>query len=392
MRGALVGVAAAALCSVMLVGLAAVPAQADSQTAKQCFPGIERCSGDLIIPWDRIGGQTALDTMERAVLSGDFGFVPRRDTDHYSYSSPERPAPDCVVVCTSEGWWDALSASGLAGIENAPVLMTTPGELSSQAREVIERLRPSRAIVVGGEAAVSARVESQLAELVGSRPERIWGDTAVDTSLAVLRSRDGWSRTAFVATSATFQDALSAGPYAYARRCPVVLADARGILSPEAAEAVGSGAFDEAVVLGGEAAIPASETHRTGAASPTRVWGATAVGTCASLIDWAAARGYRFWGGGVATVYGYHDALVAAACCGRHEVGLALVGEGRDGQDAVWALARAQASGLREGSYTIAHGTIYGGEAAVPQALVNRMPFSDVNGDDVVRPAASGRA
>ncbi len=315
--------------------------------------------------------------MKEAVLHRGVGFVPRGSgVDHFDTSSPDKPAPDCVVVCTSRGWWDALSASSLAGIESAPVLLTEPDELSTQTRAAIKALAPSRAIVVGGEAAVSARVAAQLADLVGSEPERVWGEDAVGTLLAVLASRGSWSPTAFVATSGTFQDALSAGPYAYARRCPVVLAGADGVLSVEAASALGSGAFSEVVVLGGEGAVPSSELGRLGVAAPERVWGADAVGTCAALLDWQAARGYRFWGIGVATVEDYHDALVASACCGRHGLGLALVGYNLDGYEDWWsavrALKRCQAPVDRD---TKCEGFVFGGEAAVSRGDFLNLPF-----------------
>lgn len=367
-------------CSLVAAALISVwsPATASADEQRACIPGSDGCDYNYLVIWDRVYGDSALDTMKEAVLHRGAGFVPRGGgVDDFDASSPEKPAPDCVVVCTSRGWWDALSASGLAGIEGAPVLLTEPDELSAQTRAIIEELSPSHAIVVGGEAAVSARVAAQLAELVGSDPERIWGEDAVGTSLAVLTSRSSWSSTAFVATSGTFQDALSAGPYAYARRCPVVLAGADGVLSVEAAAALGSGAFSEAVVLGGESAVPSSELARLGAAAPERVWGVDAVGTCAALLDWQAARGYRFWGGGVATVEDYYDALVASACCGRHGLGLALVedysSDGyEDGWAAVLALKRCQAPVARD---TRCEGFVFGGEAALSRGVVLNLPF-----------------
>ena len=47
-----------------------------------------------------------------------------------------------VVVATMGGYWDALTASGLAGIEDAPLLMTDASSLSSQTASELERLSP----------------------------------------------------------------------------------------------------------------------------------------------------------------------------------------------------------------------------------------------------------
>ena len=110
---------------------------------------------------------------------------------------------------------DALSSEGLAGIDGAPVLVTDSRTLSSQTKHVIETLGAKRAVVVGGPESVSDSVVSDLEALLGSRPERVAGADAQATSRAVYHARDTWAKTAFVATSSTFQDALSVTPYAF---------------------------------------------------------------------------------------------------------------------------------------------------------------------------------
>ena len=78
-------------------------------------------------------GKYALDTMSRIVDKGKF--------------EPN----GTVVLTTSEGYWDALTAAGIAGMTKAPVLMTEKKNLSSQTAEQLRKLTPKTIIVCGGE-------------------------------------------------------------------------------------------------------------------------------------------------------------------------------------------------------------------------------------------------
>lgn len=319
------------------------------------------------ITWYRVGGETALDTMELIVAKdGVTGF------------SVKNPV-DTVVVTTVSGWWDGLSCQALAGMDGAPVVMTDGTELSAQARRVIETLKPSKAVIVGGDAAVSENVARQVGKLVGSDPERVAGQDAVGTALSAFRARSGWSDTAFVATSATYQDALSAGPFAYSRRCPIFLADASGHLGDEVLEALSQGGFKKVVVLGGDAAVPVSEEARIAAATRSscqieRLAGQDAVATCAEVIKWETTQGFSGSGGAaIASADGWWDALSAASCCGRNNLHLALVDRNLDNQVALHALAKVQQTG--EGTYYERWGVIVGGTAAVADRYDVSLPL-----------------
>ena len=83
--------------------------------------------------WSRLWGQGALDTMQRVVGCGDASEYGNAFADGRGGT---------VVVATMGGYWDALTASGLAGIEDAPLLMTDASSLSSQTASELERLSP----------------------------------------------------------------------------------------------------------------------------------------------------------------------------------------------------------------------------------------------------------
>ena len=69
------------------------------------------------------------------------------------------------MLVTSEGYWDGLTANGVAGLANAPIVMTGSDTLSSQARAAISSLKPKTIVICGGVDAVSRNVEQAAARL-----------------------------------------------------------------------------------------------------------------------------------------------------------------------------------------------------------------------------------
>lgn len=280
----------------------------------------------LPITYESAAGNTALDTMEIVASHWMFGY--------YGYKDDIPPRVKNVVIVTNESWHDAAAAQALAGIDRSAVLLTEPQSLSSQTFRVIAKLQPEHVVVVGGPLAISDDVVDTLERITDSKVERIWGENAVETALACYREREGWGNVAFVATSGTWQDAVSAGPYSYNGKLPMFLADANGILSDEVFDEIIAGDFSEVVLMGGELAIPESEKARLQSAGlpVERMAGENAVDTCARTIDWAK-RSYNILQNTdnicmVATANDYHDASIAAACCGRSGAYLVLVGDG----------------------------------------------------------------
>ena len=157
-------------------------------------------------PWKRLAGNSALSTMKTVVDEG--------------WGTSDR-----AIVATNKGYWDALSAAGVAGLLKAPVLMTAPDKLSYATRTTLKSHNTKHVVIAGGTAAVSDKVASQIRSM-GISVERVKGGNAVGTSRAMYRfglKHGGWSADAIVATSDGFQDALSAAPYAYANAAPIFL-------------------------------------------------------------------------------------------------------------------------------------------------------------------------
>ena len=218
----------------------------------------------------RLSGATRYDTMERIVGAGGWR------------------SGGTVIVASGGNYPDALAASGLAGVLDAPIVLTDGNTLSVQASARLTSLAPSRIIVAGGRAAVSDGV---VAALRGICPdvERVAGETRVDTSLELYRKGSGWGSTAILATSGNFADALSVSSYAYAAKAPVFLVDPGTGLTRAQKAALGT--FGQVLVVGGENAVPSR--HVAGLPGVTRLSGATRYETSERIAEWTTGHGRR---------------------------------------------------------------------------------------------------
>ena len=205
----------------------------------------------------RLSGATRYDTMSSIVSAG------------FSQAST-------VVIASGENFPDSLSAAALAGSLDAPVLLTAGGALSEQTAAQIKMLGASKAIVLGGTAAISDDVTNELAAL-GLSVRRVAGATRQDTAAAVAKEVASSSivSTAVVASSAAPWDSLSISPYCYANSCPVVLTQGDGKLSPDSLSLLESLGVKRVIIVGGPAAVSDSVEGQLASYSVERWWGAT---------------------------------------------------------------------------------------------------------------------
>lgn len=309
------------------------------------FTGSRKISFSIVADKKRLSGSTALDTMTAVTKQG---FASR--------------SCDTVVVATTGGYWDALTASGLAGLKGCPVLLTDKGRLSSQTASEIKRLGASRVYIAGGTSAVSKGVESSIRKLSGVKTvKRLAGSTAVGTALKIYEERKGsWGNTAIVATSGGFQDALSISPYAYQNHAPIFLADSStGKLDSRTASAIKKGGFKYVVIVGGKAAVSGQVEKQLAGMTVKRLSGDTAYETSAAVAAWCVSHGMKANRMGVATGSSYYDALAGAALCGRYNSALVLVDNGHN------AAAKSFVSKRKKSIYKL---FVFGGTAAVSNA------------------------
>ena len=282
---------------------------------------------------ERFAGETALGTMSRITSSGFY-----------------RSAGGTVILASADGYWDALTAAGIAGVEHAPVLMTAPTKLSAETKSLLERLKPKKILVCGGTSAVSNTVANAAAKAAGgAKVERCAGKTATGTANAVFKkmvtsagatgatsaaktddTAGASFNTAFVCTNDGYWDALASAPISYAQGIPIFLSEGANAISAETLKAMKNGGIEQVYVVGGTSTVSdkvVKAIQNAGMTVAGRFGGRTAVETSEQVADFGLSLGMSADHVGLATVNGYWDALTGAAYCGTNNNVLLLVND-----------------------------------------------------------------
>ena len=295
----------------------------------------------IIAEWKRLAGDNALVTMAKIAQEG--------------FASAHT-----VVIAASSGYWDALSASSIAGVSGAPVLLTTTEALSPQTEAQVKRLKPQRAIICGGTDSVSAAVEERLKAIGVKTIERYSGENAAETAAAIGEQVGMSSSPCIIATVTTYHDALSIAPYAYAHQVPIYLTNLDGELSDDTIAAIEKIGYKQAIIVGGTASVKPEvedQLEAAGIEDYERFAGPNAYATSSHVATWAIDEGLLSVEGiGVACGTGYWDALTGAALCGMNGSVLVLA------DDYNYSTAVCI---INEYSGTFAQGYLFGGTDSV---------------------------
>ncbi len=149
----------------------------------------------------RIGGETRYETAELVARAA-------REALGESYSG-------MCFVATGESFPDSLAASPLAAAQGWPLVLSEPDELAASARQTMEDIGVSGAVVLGGTGVVGESVESTLVAWLGEdEVVRIAGADRYETAAAVADYAVAqglcWEGAA-IATGLDFPDALAGG-------------------------------------------------------------------------------------------------------------------------------------------------------------------------------------
>ncbi|WP_061996049.1 cell wall-binding repeat-containing protein [Clostridium sp. ATCC 25772] len=187
---------------------------------------------------------------------------------------------DTVVLVNYTGIADALAATPLAKMKNAPILLTEAGSLTKATADQIAKLEAKKVIVIGGETAVSKNVVKQLEELKLD-VERVAGEDRYATSEAVANEmgKDGKvEKVAVVNGIKGLADALSVAAPAAKEGMAIVLSDGTSVRA-------GQKVLDEAktkYVIGGETVVSKELTEKLDA---ERLAGANRNATNAEVLN-----------------------------------------------------------------------------------------------------------
>jgi putative cell wall-binding protein len=131
-----------------------------------------------------------------------------------------------AIVATGEGFADAMAIAPLSSSSGIPIVLTPRATLHPEARATLQEHDIKQVVVVGGSAAVSDAVVTQI-KAMGIGVRRIAGPTRQDTALAIASfaaANLGYAMDrVLLARGDQFADALSAGTRGGRLRAPVLL-------------------------------------------------------------------------------------------------------------------------------------------------------------------------
>lgn len=224
-----------------------------------------------------------------------------------------------VYVATAFNVPDALAGAAAAGTIKGPVLLAAPtGTLNYATRAEIQRLKPARIVMLGGESALSWGVRAQLLPLAPT-VVRYSGSNRFSTAAAISAHTfpANCACTVYVATAFNFPDALAAAAAAGTIKGPVLLAAPTGTLNPATKAAIQRLKPAKIVMLGGEGALSWGVRAQLLPLAPiaVRYSGSNRFSTAAAISSHTfrancACTVY------IATAFNFPDALAGAAAAG----------------------------------------------------------------------------
>ena len=272
---------------------------------------------------------------------------------------------DLVIANGEDGALvDALSASGLAGAYDAPLVLTRSAALPPHVLSMIQQLPLGVHVhIVGGPAVVSANVVSQIAgALTAETIERIYGQDKYGTAAAVAKAMAAHlgplPGTALIANGenpGSYYDSLALSPVSYARHFPILLVRAGSVPASTTAALAAIGTPTR-YIAGGTSVVSTAVATALSVPPTNRLWGLTKIETARAVADKALAAG---WLGsaqfGVATTL--PDALSGAPVLG-HFSGPLLLSDPSASQ-----VPTATRTFVSAHSAALARGWVFGGTA-----------------------------
>ena len=131
-----------------------------------------------------------------------------------------------VIIADSGNYPDALTATVLAHVLDAPILLNNTRYLEDDVAREIVRLGASEVIIVGGNKSISENVKSQLARYDQNSVQRICGRDRYVTSSELayeIQRLTGKVNKAIIASGENFPDALATAPLGSKEIAPILL-------------------------------------------------------------------------------------------------------------------------------------------------------------------------
>ena len=298
---------------------------------------------------------------------------------------PAGSTNDYAILARDDDFMDAMSATGLAGVLDAPIVLTERTSLSSVALAQLKRLQVKTVYIIGGTGAILPEVESSL-NSSGIQTQRVWGQEAYDTSYECANKiveLGGSTENVIVASSFSFQDALSMSSYAYKKHAAILIqtygatSDVRSFCDTQL-QLLKEGALKDAhlIVAGGtgavsDASIALAGRDATDTTKVTRLWGQDAFDTSLAIAKHFVETG------------GFEAGIITLASGAEAAKGLdALAGAALAGKNSSPVLLVSANAGIENENYTALDGFVSANSSSIESAYVlggeSVMPTSTV--------------
>lgn len=172
-----------------------------------------------------------------------------------------------ALIARDDVFADSLASGAAQGLLNAPLLLTSPTVLDPRVQLELERLGVDRVHILGGSAAVSAAVETQLETLY--EVNRLSGPTRIETAIAVASDVAPNATTAVIAraysggsdVTQAFADSLATGAFSAGTAIPVLYTETERLTGTTRAY-LESSAIERVFVAGGTDAVSAQTAQQ----------------------------------------------------------------------------------------------------------------------------------
>ena len=278
-----------------------------------------------------------------------------------------------VVVSGDEGaQFDAVSAGGLVGTWNAPLLLVPKEGLRSNVRAAIDAMPTGVKVhIVGGTGSVSSGMASQIDAIPGVTVDRIAGADRYMTATAVARRMDkelgaAMPSTVFVVNGlipAAMYDALAASAVSVRMRYPVLLTSPTSVPATTRSAMTDLGLTNRYVV-GNTSLVSNSVRSALGVPAANRISGVNRYDTATAVANKAKAMGW-LTNAEIGFAALVPDALVGGSYMGLHDGALLFV--------TPTTVPVATSDYLKANNATITGGTIFGGTGSVSETVRLRL-------------------
>lgn len=156
---------------------------------------------------------------------------------------------------------DSLAGVGLSKKLDAPILLTKTAALNEVVVKEIERLNPAKVIILGGEGAVSAAIETALK--VDYQVERIAGKNRYETAAKIgARLIEPECKEVIVVFGLDYPDALAAAPLAFG--APILMTNT-DVVPQATLDFIRDHEIEDVFVIGGSGVISDAVVAELGA-------------------------------------------------------------------------------------------------------------------------------